>query len=556
MRQIRLLLLGMAVSTILPSNAAELYLEHKEVTKSSHYTGTTGSARVDPIPNSWWIMEHSDDAAELGIRDQGFVIEDEQLTTLVYGVANKLLAQWPGNAPPIAIFVQGDRSPLSYGAQTTYYGEIFINYGVFRHAESEDEVAAVVGHELAHVLLGHGETIKYKKSVEKSLQLFTEARELYAKADALQYNETTEEYSLDPSVEGKMKRSAVQKVIADRFYKSAHATLFSRGNEQDADRLALDLMVAAGYSPMGLKASLERMAHSHDLSTEISDYLTTSSTSLLQESLTAVSNALDKNSANPTDLDQYFDGAKDEFADSALDFGKKALIEFSSKSHPVPGKRVEQITDYLYANYSRKIRRRRPDTSSAADFQQGHIGDLIERYTVANQAVQAVGLGDLAVAQELSIAALTPPASDHPYTRYAAFVTGRAQGDQQSMVVNAESINPDMLMPVFASVVFADFLSTNGKGDEADSMMSLYESYYGTVNDYYPPKIRMSISEFELEEAEQLAQECFAVAAPDSPLSNSCAQESGILRPAAGSGSDPGNASNTLNTFFKGMQKK
>lgn len=535
------------------AEAADLYLQHKDVTQSRYYTGTEGSARAEPIPNSWWIMENSDSAEDLGIRDQGFVIEDEELSRLVYDIANRLLAHWPGTTPRMAIFVQGDRSPLSYGGQTTYYGEVFINYGVFRHAESEDELAAVIGHELAHVLLGHGETLKYKKNVTKSLEVFSEARELYAKAEALRYNEARDEFSLDPSVEGEIKQSAVQKVIADRFYESAHATLFSRGNERDADRLALDLMVAAGYSPMGLKISLERMAHSHDLSTAISEYLSKSSQSLLQESLTAISNALDQDKVDPTDLDRFVDNASGEFLDSALNFGKRAAIDFSAKSHPVPSERVKQITEYLYDNYPRKVRRRRPDTVAAEHFRRGHIRDLIDRYTVANQAVEAIGVGAPAIGQELSVASLTPPTGAHPYTRYAAFVVGRAQGDRQAMLANAESIDPDMIMPVFASAEIADFLSSAGRVQEANDIMSLYEGYYGTVIDYYPPKIRMSISAFELDEAQRLTDECFAAAPPDSPLSRKCARESGILRPAAGPNEGSKNAADTLGSFLKGI---
>ncbi|MFW2405674.1 MAG: M48 family metallopeptidase [Gammaproteobacteria bacterium] len=550
MPYIKSLLLCSLTLVVAGTDAAERYLQHKDVTGSSYFTGTAGSARAAPMPGNWWILEHSDVANDLGVRDQGFIIQDEQLTELVYSITNTLLAAWPGTTPSIAVFVQGDRSPLAYGAQTTYHGEVFINYGVFLHAESEDELAAVIGHELAHVLLGHGETLKYKKNVKKSLDIFANARELYAKAEALEYNDATEEYSLDPSVEGKLKQSAVQQVIADRFYKSVHATLFSRGNEHDADRLGLDLMIAAGYSPRGLKASLERMAHAHDLSTEISDYLTRSSQSLLHESLTAVSDALDQDDAR--NLDQFFDGAKDKFADSALEFGKQAFVEFSAKSHPVPDKRIKQITEYLNDTYPRKIRGRKLNTASTARFRQGHVADLLARYTVANQAMEALTTADLVTAQERSLAALTPPAFNHPYTRYAAFMTGRMQGDRQSMLVNAENIDTNMLMPVFASVEIADFLSSAGKTEIASDMISTYEGYFGTVADYYPPKIRMSISAFELTEAEQLTQACFSTAPAGSPLSEKCMRESGILRPAAGPASKD---SNSLGTLFNSLKQ-
>ncbi|MBT8444019.1 MAG: M48 family metallopeptidase, partial [Gammaproteobacteria bacterium] len=527
------------------------YLQHKDVTGSRYYTGTTGSARTAPMPGNWWILEHSDVANDLGVRDQGFIIQDEQLTELVYGITNNLLGAWPGTTPSVAIFVQGDRSPLAYGAQTTYHGEIFINYGVLVHAESEDELAAVIGHELAHVLLGHGETLKYKKNVQKSLNVVANARDLYAKAEALEYNDATEEYSLDPSVEGKLKQSAVQNVIADRFYKSVHATLFSRGNEHDADRLGLDLLIAAGYSPRGLKASLERMAHSHDLSTEISDYLTNSSLSLLQESLSAVGDALDQD--NVRNLDQFFAGAKDKFSDSALEFGKKAFVEFSAKSHPVPEKRIRQITEYLNDTYPRKVRGRKLNQATAARFRQGHVADLLARYTVANQAMEALATADLWTAEEYSLAALTPPATNHPYTRYAAFMTGRMQGDRQAMIVNAESIDPDMLMPVFATIEIADLLSSAGKTEKAADMISTYEGYFGTVADYYPPKIRMSISAFELTEAQQLTEACFSTAPADSLLSEKCARESGILRPAAGSADQGSNSKNSLGALFNSL---
>ena len=261
---IRLAIISLLLMT-LNTQAADLYLQQKDVTKSSYFTGTTGSASAKPLTSKAWLRLNSGQTAELAIRDYGFVVEDAQLNELIYGIANRLLAQWPGTVPDFAIFVLGDRSPLVYGAAMAHSREIFVNYGVFLHAESEDELAAVIGHELSHILLEHGKTLELKKNTDKSLELLGEARDRYAMAEAIRYNAETIEFSIDPSVEADLKKSAEQKVVADKLYARAHATLFSRGNEHDADRLGLDLMVAAGYSPMGLKNSLERMAHSYDL---------------------------------------------------------------------------------------------------------------------------------------------------------------------------------------------------------------------------------------------------------------------------------------------------
>ena len=522
-----ILLIACAVLAV-EVHAAGLYLDTKKVTRSQYYTGTPGAARIDSINYEQWISANADNVADLGIRNQGFVIPDAELNTLLYGIANRLLAHWPGTAPPIVIYVQGDRSPLSYGAQTTYFGEIFIDYGVLKHAESEDELAAVIGHELAHVLLGHGKALKYRQNIQKSLDTITQARELYAQAEALEYNEASETFSIDPSAEKKIRQSAMQKVIADRFYNSAHATLFSRGSEHEADRLALDLLVAAGYSPAGIKASLERMAHAHNLSTQISGYLTTSSQEMLEASMNEVMTALEQSDAS--DLDEYFEDSSDVWKDSALEFGKNAFINFTARSHPVPEKRVKQITDYLYDNYSRSVRRRQPDPASAEAFKSGHIAALIGQYEAANQAIQAIGLGEFDIAQERAAAALGPAADEHPYFRYVAFVTDRTNSSSDAAAAHIGKMDTQQPIPLFASTEVAEFLVGTGQTVQAEALISRFESLFGPVNEFYPPKISLAVAANDSARVDEYTQACFAVTSPDSPLSDKCATASGISR--------------------------
>lgn len=523
----RLLIAGLALM-VHTTDAAELYLEHKNVTGSRFFTGEPGSAEAAPMGSAHWITMHEGNTRDLAIRDFGFVIEDDRLNELVYGIANRLLAQWPGTVPPFAIFVQGDRSPLVYSASTAYTREIFISYGVFLHAESVDELAAVIGHELAHMLLEHSDALGMRKSILNALDSMTRARNLYAKAEALRFDDTRWEISLDASVAADLQKSATQRVIADLLYERIHATLFSRGAEHEADRLALDLMIAAGYSPMGLKISLERMAHSHDLATEVAAYFEESSKTLLQQTLAIIDQQLSQQEFRPEELDAFITNTQEAFMKSTVEFGTNALIKFSAKSHPVPAKRVRKITQYLYDNYPRSVRRRQPDSASVALFRSGHIAAVMNNYSAANQAVEAIGQGLFTSADELTADALSAPTYDDPYIRYTAFLNSRSQGDPLAAVAELEEMRADGLVPVQTSAELADFLVDNGRVEFVNRMIGLYEGYFGEIHDYYPPKIKLSAAAEDHASVESLALACYEVAPPDSTLARKCATASGV----------------------------
>lgn len=119
-------------------------------------------------------------------------------------------------------------------AYSTPGGHIFISRGLIDLVNSEDMLAAVIAHEIAHIHLFHGiAEIKHERMIadlyrqQEKIGLMTE-KELAAER---------------------------QSTFSDSISKMVN-TLFVKGHSQlqefEADSMAINLLVSAGYQPMGL----------------------------------------------------------------------------------------------------------------------------------------------------------------------------------------------------------------------------------------------------------------------------------------------------------------
>ena len=122
-------------------------------------------------------------------------------------------------------------------------GHIFLSRGMIRLAESEDELAAIVAHEISHVVLQHG-----MKSIKSSRITSSVIGALATTAEALTDNQLVE---LAASFSGSVDDIAQTLVTSG----------YSRATERDADAGAVEILLLAGYDPDGLIRILERMGH-------------------------------------------------------------------------------------------------------------------------------------------------------------------------------------------------------------------------------------------------------------------------------------------------------
>jgi predicted Zn-dependent protease len=126
-------------------------------------------------------------------------------------------------------------------AFATSGGHILVSRGLIECATSEDALAAVLAHEIAHIQLQHGiKAIKSDRWTNAAL--------------------TTASSSLTVLSDGEMKE------VIDAFDESVNGVIttmvntgYSQSQEYDADETALEIMAAAGYNPHAMKEMLNEL---------------------------------------------------------------------------------------------------------------------------------------------------------------------------------------------------------------------------------------------------------------------------------------------------------
>lgn len=121
-------------------------------------------------------------------------------------------------------------------------GFIFITTGLYSKVKTEEQLAAVLAHEIAHVTLQHGlGAIKSSRLTEAFTILGSEVAKEYSPADLS---------ALTSVFEGAID-DIVNKIVVSGY---------SRSQEYDADEEAIKITYKAGYNPAGLAEFLDILA--------------------------------------------------------------------------------------------------------------------------------------------------------------------------------------------------------------------------------------------------------------------------------------------------------
>lgn len=121
-------------------------------------------------------------------------------------------------------------------------GKVFVSRGLLDLAPHEEALAAILAHEIGHVVLGHG-----VKAISQAK--VTEAFSILGKEAVSSYGPT--------------ELSAVTEVFGDSVNQVVETLMtsgYSRTQEYEADAFAANLLAKTGYAAKGLSVILDRLA--------------------------------------------------------------------------------------------------------------------------------------------------------------------------------------------------------------------------------------------------------------------------------------------------------
>ena len=261
------------------------------------------------------------------------IIKDPVIVGYVNKVGKKILSAMPPQ--PFTYHFYVIREDV-YNAFATPAGHIFINSGLFAAMEDENELAGILGHEIAHVVCRH---ISQKIERQKKMQLAT----LAGLAAGLFLGV------------GGAGTAAEALTIGSMAAAQSAELAFSREDETQADELGLQYLSKAGYSGDGLVEMLKKIRSMEWFSsTDVPTYLRTHPAS--EERLIMLSSRLDNQAKADRSAKGWYN-TEFMMAHTRL----QALYTDPEKSLQIYSNQVRRDPQDLYANYGYALSLERND---------------------------------------------------------------------------------------------------------------------------------------------------------------------------------------------------
>jgi predicted Zn-dependent protease len=175
------------------------------------------------------------------LRRLGYVLDDPLVNDWVQGVGDRLASNTVRARQHFTFFIMRSRDINAFATLGAYVG---VNVGLILIADNEDELAAVMAHEISHVVQNH-----VLRAVEKNKQntLPIALAMLGAILVAQKSGGSSGGNATEAAITAGMGLMAQQQIN------------FTRDNESEADRIGIQTLARSGYNPMAMADFFGRM---------------------------------------------------------------------------------------------------------------------------------------------------------------------------------------------------------------------------------------------------------------------------------------------------------
>ncbi|MBV8976829.1 MAG: M48 family metalloprotease [Alphaproteobacteria bacterium] len=382
-------------------------------------------------------------------RGQGFVPSPE-LQAYVQGVMNRLLAGVnlpPSFQPQIRVLATPE-----FAGECTPDGTLIVTVGLLELLETEDELAFVLGHELAHAIYRHQQRDWFKKA------------QFYAVVNGSAVDFVAQG-NVQISIGGNANLARGLDVAQHLAKLSANVLMpqMAKEDEDAADALGFDLMVKAGYDPEAPLAVMDKLAAQEAEAEAAADAAKQAAQKDGGGSKGGFMNVLGGGlsiagqiaSGGRPDSGQVADLAISVF-DSAVD----SMAEDATTHHPAR-ERADLLSAYLFRAYrdagpvAPTPLPWAPDSRSPL---KPKLVAMFAHYTEAENA--AAWIADPSQGSEKSAGAevaraVSVPTVDHAYTDFVAaeYYEGRHQEPQSLAALKRAADGPEPSWEIYARLI-------------------------------------------------------------------------------------------------------
>jgi predicted Zn-dependent protease len=396
------------------------------------------------------------------------------LSVYLNSVLSRLVAVAPVEAMPVRVFLQ---ATPQWGASSSADANIYLNLGLLMGLENEDELAAVLAHELSHVVLQHHTSDQFENTGEN-------VKTMTRVAQGVEMGLLMAGVMDAPVVSG----NELLEHQADLVELSTLviSPTWNRRQETEADILGTDLLIGAGYNKVAMLTVLDKQR-------------------AFEESLAA------DQAAAPAPTKESRKAEKRRMINLGgvqVDMNLAKMVGPLGRKHRKAEDRREIVQAYINREYRRAPRPRIKGAQWSVIVEGGTTKALLANYARAFDAEQRLVSGDVDGAVRDLAEAVGEPTSSHAYPRFLFAQTWLQQGDSERALRNLESafdnLEPSVKIFQSASAVHLDA----GRTAEAVAVLErAYKLFEGTPG-LTPDLIRAYRASGRDDAARQVARRC------------------------------------------------